>query len=584
MDLFSVLELIGGLALFLYGMTFMGDGLKKLAGGRLESVLSKLTSNRIIGFFLGFFVTGVIQSSSATIVMLVGFVNSGLMRLAQTTGVIMGANLGTTVTAWILSLSDITGDSIIIKLCKPESFTPILAAIGIILTMFSKSDKKKDIGSILLGFAILMFGMSAMSSAMSGLKDDPNFTKLLTMFSNPIIGILIGVLITSVLQSSSASVGILQALSVTGAIQYNIAIPIILGMNIGAVVPILLSSLSGSKEAKKVAVLTLYIKVIGVIIVAGVFYILDSAMDFGIMDKNINMMEIAVVHTLFNIFSTVILMPFCKALEKLTDVTVGAAAQESPDVLFSTLDERFLTIPGFAVEKSRELVCKMAEKARDSFIASSGLFADYDEQTVSAIYEDEDLVDKFEDKISTYLVTLAGKKLLVKDSKTVTELLHIIGDLERISDHAVNICEVCAEMDSKGIEFSDGAKKDISVISAAVDEILGLTIKAFVDNDTANAKCVEPLEQVIDNLKRKIKNNHIQRLRDGGCTVEMGFILSDLLTNYERVADHCSNIAVCMIESEHGSFDTHEYLNSVKQNGEAEFNTLYEHYKEKYSI
>lgn len=583
MDFFSILTLIGGLALFLYGMDVMGDNLKKLAGGQLESFLGKLTSNRFVGFLLGFLVTAIIQSSSATTVMLVGFVNSGIMKLGQTISVIMGANVGTTVTSWLLSLTGISGDSFFLRILKPSSFTPILAVIGIILTMVAKSDKKKDIGNILLGFAILMFGMETMSGSMDGLKDSEAFADILVMFSNPIMGILTGTILTAIIQSSSASVGILQALSMTGTIPYSTAIPIILGQNIGTTITPILSSISGNRESKRVAFTCLYIKMIGVIIVSVAFYLLDFILDFAFMESSINVLEIAIVHTLFNILSTVILMPFCSWIETLAVKTVKGGKTENADE-FDTLDERFLSVPSFAVEKSRELVSKMAELSRDALLKSLQLFDNFDHDIVKEVQETESMVDKYEDKLSSYLLTIADLKLSHQDSREVSQLLHVIGDVERISDHAVNIQETAQEIFEKKIAFSPEAEREINVMKNAVAEVLQLATDALIHEDLEIAKKVEPLEQRIDKLKYKIKNNHISRLRDGSCTVELGFVLSDLLTNCERVADHCSNIAVCLLEMENNSFETHEYLTHVKQDGENEFFEQYAIYKEKYNI
>ena len=583
MDFFSVLTLFGGLAMFLYGMEIMGSGLKKLAGGKLESVLAKLTSNRFKGFILGLGVTSVIQSSSAVMVMLVGFVNSGIMQLPQTTSILMGANIGTTVTAWILSTSGISGAGFIMKMLKPSSFTPVLALIGIFMVMFVNNDKKKDIGSILLGFAILMFGMEAMSGATAGLKDSESFKNMLVMFANPFMGILVGTIFTAIIQSSSATVGILQALSLTTFIPMSTALPIILGMNIGAAVPPILSSISGNAQAKRVAASCVYIKIIGVVVFSIIFYLLNSFMNFGFMSENANVYTIAIVHTTFNVISTVILMPFCKLIEKLSEITFKANDNEESK-LNVALDERFISMPTFAVEKSREAVCEMAKLAREGVLDSLKLMDNYNAEVVKSVIEKEDIVDKYEDKISTYLVHLATRNLLNKDSKEVTELLHIVGDVERISDHSVNIKRVFNEMDEKGISFSKEANDDITTISSAIKEILTLTIESFIDNDLEKAKKVEPLEQVIDRLKKKIKANHIERLKEGGCTVEMGFILSDLLTNFERISDHCSNIAVCLLEIENGSFDTHEYLSNVKDGGENDFNERYKEFKEKYRL
>lgn len=585
MDFFSFLTLLGGLALFLYGMDIMGDSLKKLAGGKLESILAKLTSNRVKGFFLGFAVTAVIQSSSATTVMLVGFVNSGIMKLGQTISIIMGANVGTTVTAWLLSTTGINGDAFFIRILKPSSFTPILAVIGIILTVFTKSDKKKNIGSIMLGFAVLMFGMETMSASMSGFKDSPAFLKLLTMFSNPVMGIVAGTIIASIIQSSSASIGILQALAATGTIPFSTAIPIILGMNIGTTVTPIISALSGNREAKRVAFSCLYIKMIGVVIVTAVFYALIPVFGLGeFMASDSSAFTIAIIHTGFNVIYTVILIPFCDLIEKLAVKTVKRGKKEVDDDMFATLDERFLQMGSFAVEKSRELVCDMFDISVRSLFVATDLLKEFDRDKFDNIIEEENIVDKYEDKISTYLVKLAAKKLSVNESREVTELLHCIGDIERISDHAVNIAEVAKEIYDKQIEFSDEAKGEIKVISAAVREILEITCTALKSEDLSVAKTVEPLEQVIDKLKNKIRFNHIKRLQEGDCTIELGFVLADLLTNYERVSDHCSNIAVCLLEIANNSFETHEYLSHVKSDGANEFFEQYDVYKKKYSL
>ena len=584
MDIFAILNLIGGLALFLFGMELMGDSLKKLAGGKLESILARLTSNRLKGFLLGFIVTAVIQSSSATTVMLVGFVNSGIMKLGQTISIIMGANIGTTVTAWLLSTADIKGTAILLKLLKPESFTPILAAIGLIMTMAAKKDARKNTGTILLGFAILMFGMDAMSGAVEGLRDNETFTNMLTMFSNPLMGILVGTIFTAIIQSSSASVGVLQALSISCIIPYSTAIPVVLGQNIGTTITPIISSISGNTESKRVAFTCLYIKMVGVVIVAGIFYLLYSLVGFEFMTQRASAVNIALVHTLFNIFSTVILLPFCSLFEKFAIKTIKSKTVEEETDVFSTLDERFLKMPSFAVEKCNELVCEMANISGEAFKRATKLLNNFDEEEFEEIAKLEGLVDKYEDKTSTYLVKIAGSNMSSKDSKVVTELLHCIGDIERISDHALNLAEVAQEIHEKKIDFSQKAKEDIKVITNAVSNILDLAIASLVNEDIEIAKRVEPLEQVIDKLNRKIKNGHIERLRQGDCTMELGFILSDLLTNYERVADHCSNIAVCFIEIANDSFETHEYLKSVKTGGEQAFSDMYAFYKQKYYI
>lgn len=584
MDIFSVLALVGGLALFLYGMDLMGDGLKNLAGGKLESILARLTSTRLRGFLLGFIVTAIIQSSSATTVMLVGFVNSGIMKLGQTISIIMGANIGTTVTSWLLSLTGINGSNTILKLLKPESFTPILAVIGVIMTMISKNDKRKNIGLIFIGFAILMFGMESMSGAVEGLKDNQSFTNILTMFSNPIMGILVGTIFTAIIQSSSASVGILQAMSLTCIIPYSTAIPVILGQNIGTTITPIISSISGNTESRRVAFSCLYIKMIGVIAVSAIFYLLDSFIDFSFMDQQATIFNIAVIHTLFNILSTIILMPFCSLIEKLAIKTIKNSKEDEALDVFDVLDDRFLDIPSFAIEKCRELVCEMATLSKQAFEKSTTLLNDFSEDIYKDITDSESLIDKYEDKTSTYLVKIASKNMNVSESKAVTELLHCIGDIERISDHAVNIAETALEIHDKKVSFSPQAKKDLQVITSAVTEVLSLAVEALLNEDLDIAKKVEPLEQVIDRLKRKIKLGHISRLTQGDCTMELGFILSDLLTNYERVADHSSNIAVCIIEISNNSFETHEYLQSVKNHNDKSFDDLYDSYKLKYTL
>ncbi len=586
MDIFSILALIGGLALFLYGMELMGDGLKKLAGGKLESILARLTSNRFLGFLLGFAVTAIIQSSSATTVMLVGFVNSGIMKLGQTISVIMGANIGTTVTAWLLSTADIkdTG-AMVMKLLKPDSFTPILAAIGIVMIMMAKTDKKKNLGSIFVGFAILMFGMETMSGAVEGLKDNEAFTNILTMFgNNPIMGILVGTIFTAIIQSSSASVGVLQALSLTCVIPYSTAIPVILGQNIGTTITPILSSISGNTDSKRVAFTCLYIKMIGVVVVCGIFYLLHSIIGFEFMAERATAVNIAVVHTLFNVLSTVILLPFCNAFEKLAIATVKAKKEEKEADVFDTLDDRFLSVPTFAVEKCKELVCDMAKLAEDTFQKAVALLDHYDASGFAEIERLEKLADKYEDKTSSYLVKIAANQISTQDSKMVSELLHCVGDIERISDHALNIAETAKEMADKKVNFSENAEKDLKIIAQAVAEVLHMAVSAMEEENLEIAKAVEPLEQVIDRLKRKVKSGHISRLRQGDCTMELGFILCDLLTNYERVADHCSNIAAGMIEISHDSFELHEYLQHVKADGDGKFQSMYESYKEKYRL
>lgn len=585
MDIFSILTLIGGLAMFLYGMDVMGDSLKKLAGGKLEMILSKLTSNRFMGFLLGFFVTAVIQSSSATTVMLVGFVNSGIMKLGQTLGVIMGANVGTTVTAWLLSLSGINGSGPIwLKLLKPSSFTPLLIAIGVVMIMMCKSDKKKNIATILIGFSVLMFGMDMMSGAMEGLKDSEGFKQLLIAFENPVLAILVGTLLTAIIQSSSASIGILQALSLTCFIPHNVALPIILGQNIGTTITPIISSVTGNTESKRVATACLYIKILGVVIVYSVFCLLDWKFDFAFMNQDATIVSIATIHTVFNIISTVVLIPFTKFIEFLTVKTIRSKKVETVSE-FGVLDDRFLSIPAFAVEKCREMVCTMSQKARDAVIDATSLIENYDKDLVNKIIESENLIDTYEDKISSYLVKIAKSDLGEKDSKTTTELLQCISDIERISDYSAIITENLSEVDRNHLKFTSSALFELKVISSAVNEIIEMTHKAFEDDDLALARNVEPLRQVVDRLKVKIKTNHVVRLQEGKCSIEMGLILSDLLNNYSRIADHCSNVAVCMLEIDRGSLDAHERLNNeVNSEEDTFFSEKYAMYKAKYSI
>ncbi len=583
MDIFSIFSLLGGLALFLYGMDFMGDSLKKLSGGQLENILGKLTSNRFKGFLLGFVVTAVIQSSSATTVMLVGFVNSGIMHLSQTISIIMGANIGTTVTSWILSLTGLSGESFFVRILKPSSFTPILAFIGLLMTMTAKKESKKNIGSILIGFAILMFGMQSMSDSMNGLKDSESFKNALVMFQNPIMGILSGTLLTAIIQSSSASVGILQALSMTGIIPISVALPIILGQNIGTTITPILSALSANTGAKRVAISCLYIKLIGVFIIGIAFYILHSIFNFNFMSANASVQSIAIIHTTFNLISTIILIPFCKLIEKLAIATFKDSIDDVENE-FSTLDDRFLTLPQFAIEKCRELVCQMANISKQSFNSALDLMTTYDKTKASDIHSSEDRVDMYEDKLGTYLVKLASQQLSEKDSHEVSKYLHVIGDVERISDHAVNVLEVAEEINMKNMDFSENAKNEIKIMCDAVREILDLATSALINQDLKTAKKIEPLEQIIDKLKKQMRSNHIKRLQSGNCTIEQGFVFSDFITNCERVSDHCSNIGVCLLEIANNSLDTHEYLHHVKELGENSYYEQYDEYKHKYRV
>lgn len=581
MDIFSLLTLLGGLALFLFGMNTMGDGLEKLSGGKLERTLEKMTDNTFKGFLLGAGVTAVIQSSSATTVMVVGFVNSGIMKLAQAIGIIMGANVGTTITAWLLSLTGIEGDSLVLNLLKPSGFAPILAFIGIAFLMFAKNGKKKDVGTILVGFAVLMFGMDMMSGAVKPLADVPEFTSILTMFSNPLLGVLAGALLTAVIQSSSASVGILQALSATGSITFATAIPIIMGQNIGTCVTAMLACIGAKKNAKRAAFVHLYFNIIGTVVILAAFYGLNALLDFAFIRDTVTPADIAVVHTGFNLIATALLLPFSKFLGKLACLTVRDKDTED-DTPF--LDERFLGTPALAVEQCDVMAAKMAGLSKNTFLQAITLLGKYDEKLAQQILENEERIDAYEDVLGTYLVKVSSKSLNTRDSNEIARLLHCIGDFERISDHAVNLVDAAKEMHEKKVTFSDEAKKELRVLTDALTEILAITMEAFENKDIALAKKVEPLEQVIDGLRDKLKRRHVKRLQSGACTIELGFILSDLLTNYERVSDHCSNIAVCLIQISMDSFETHEYLHDLKDGSSVEFEDEYEAYKNKYVL
>ncbi len=585
MDIFDILSLIGGLALFLFGMNTLSAALEKLAGGKLEKLLEKMTSNPIKGVLLGAGVTAVIQSSSATTVMLVGFVNSGVMKLRQAIGVIMGANIGTTMTAWLLSLTSIDGqDNIILEFLKPTSFTPILAIIGIGLTMFSKSDKKHNIATIMLGFAVLMFGMDTMSAAVAGLKDVPAFGELMIKFSNPILGVLAGAILTAIIQSSSASVGILQALAdSTGKITHATALPILLGQNIGTCVTALISSIGANKSAKRVAVVHLLFNVLGTVVFLSLFYILNSFINFAFMDTPLLGTSIPIIHTTFNVLATCLFLPFTKQMEQLASLIV----RDDPDAeetAMPMLDERLLKTPSVAIEQCRSVAIRMAKLTRSTIMESLDTLQSFDQKKTAEIVENEHTIDIYEDKIGSYLLKISSKDLSEHDSKVVSKLLHTIGDLERISDHAVNVVEAAEEMHQKKIKFSNEAYAEINVIKDAVADILDKAIEAFIHSDIALAKQVEPLEDVIDELRTSLKMRHIERLREGKCTIELGFILTDLLTNLERVSDHCSNIAVCMIQVKENNMDTHEYMEELKSSKDSEFAKAFNEYKSKYVL
>lgn len=585
MDIFSLFTLLGGLAFFLYGMNVMGVGLDKVAGGRLERLLEKLTSNPIKSVALGTFVTAIIQSSSATTVMVVGFVNSGIMKLRQAIGIIMGANLGTTATAWILSLAGLKGDSFFVKLLKPSSFAPLLAIIGIFLIMVAKKEKKKDVGSIMIGFALLMFGMDVMSGAVKPLADIPEFKNILTMFSNPILGVLTGAIFTAIIQSSSASVGILQALSMTGGITFGSAIPIIMGQNIGTCITAILSSIGAKKNAKRAALVHLYFNLIGTVLFLIVFYSIQYTIGFSFINNSVDAVSIAIVHTTFNLLTTAALLPFTRGLEKLACMTLkdDKDSTNTEDTI-NGLDERFLASPGYAVDQCSEVTKQMAELAKDTILSSIQLLTKYDDKISVSIMENENRVDKYEDVLGTYLVKLSSKELSLSNSNSVSMFLHSIGDFERISDHAVNILDLAKEINQKSINFSKEAQDGLNVMTNAVIDILNMTIKAFVTDDLDLAKQIEPLEEVIDLLRKELKDRHIRRLQKGQCTTELGFVYTDILTNFERVSDHCSNIAVSMLQLNENSFDTHEYLHDVKFKGERYFTEQFEANKKKYAL
>ncbi len=580
MTIFDVLSLIGGLCLFLFGMNIMGEGLERRAGNSLKALLGKLTDSKIKGFLTGLGVTAVIQSSSATTVMVVGFVNSGIMSLRQSIGVIMGANIGTTVTAWVLSLGGISSDNIFMRLLKPTSFTPVLALIGTVMLMFGKSSKKKDTGTILLGFATLMFGMDAMSAAVRGLADIPAFQQLFIMFKNPILGVIVGALLTAVIQSSSASVGILQTLSATGQVSYAAAIPIIMGQNIGTCITALMSSLGTNKNARRASIVHLSFNVIGTAVWLAVFSAVSYILKPAILDTSASYFGIAVAHSIFNILCTALLLPMSALLEKLAILLVPDGEEDKEVV---KIDERLLATPSIAIQQCRNLVVKMADEAVNAMKLSITSIYEYDDEVAQSIRKIEKNSDRYEDVLGTFLAKLSRHQMNDTDSATVSLLLKAIGDFERISDHSVNILESVEELSEKRIELTDSAKAELKVLCGAVNEILDLAKGAFAERNLAAALQVEPLEQVIDRLKSKLRDSHIVRLKDGECTIEAGFIWSDLLTNLERTADHCSNIAVCVIDSFQDNMNLHESLKEIKQNS-PEFNKNYLAYAEKYSI
>ena len=584
MSVADVISLLGGIALFLFGMSLMGEGLKKVAGSRLELVLYKLSSTPLKGVLLGPGVTAVIQSSSATSVMVVGFVNSGMMKVKQAIGVIMGAILGTSVTGWILCLSSLEGGSGVVQLLSTEVLTGIVAVVGIILRMFTGKTSNRYVGEILLGFAVLMYGMSAMSGAVSPLRESEAFIRILTSFSNPILGILVGLAFTSVLQSASAAVGILQALAITGAVTFEVALPIVMGIAIGAAVPVLLSALGANLNGKRTAFIYLLIDVLGVLIWALLFYGANAIIHFTFLDAVMSSVSIALMNTLFRLATVIVLLPCIGLMEHMVELLFpddGSAAEEQE---MDRLEERFLQHPALSIEQSRLVTNSMAERAEGNLLMAVGLRNRWSDKDFRMVGETESVIDRYEDKLGTYLMKITSKSLSQSQSEEVSKYLHTISDFERISDHALNISEAAKEIHDKDLQFSPEACHELDVIESAVREILSVAVGAFVENDPQRAARVEPLEEIIDGLCDEMKSHHVDRLQSGSCTLNLGFVFNDLLTNYERVADHCSNIAVAIIELESDSFDTHEYLNSVRAMKSSSFARYYEEYKQEYHL
>lgn len=586
MGMTNVLNMLCGLALFLYGMHVMGEGLTRASGGKLEGILEKLTKSKLKAVLLGAAVTAVIQSSSATTVMVVGFVNSGIMRLSQAAGVIMGANIGTTITSWILSLTGIQGDNLLLTLCKPSTFTPVLAMIGVICLLFTKSDKKHDAGSILVGFAVLMTGMEMMSGAVKPLANVPEFTNILLMFTNPILGVIAGMLLTAIIQSSSASVGILQALCATGAVKYSAALPIIMGQNIGTCVTALLAGIGASKNAKRAALIHLYFNIIGTVLFMAAFYGINAVFPFAFLDDAANAAGIAVIHTTFNIIATAVLLPFSGTIEKLATLTIRDDDTVERIDDFQLLDERFLSNPAIAVEQCKVVTDRMAQLTREAIFDAIALVdgGEYTAEKAERIEALETKIDRYEDKLGTYMVKLSRAKLSQKDGHTLSLLLHSISDFERISDHAVNLLDSVKEMNEKKMSFSPAAASELHVFSLAVRDIVERSFDSFLRDDVELAKTVEPLEACIDDINVNIKSRHIERLTTGQCTIELGFVLTDISTNFERVSDHCSNIAVYEIQVPKDEYDAHEYLQNVKHQGHAEFDREEMAYEKRYRL
>lgn len=581
MNIFNVLEFIGGLSLFLFGMSYMGTALEKKAGGQMSQMLSKFTSNKYTGFLLGLIVTAVIQASGATTVMVVGFVNSGILTLTQSVGVIIGANVGTTITSWVLSLTGIEGGNLFINLLKPSSFTPVIAFIGVILYVFIKDSKKRDIGMILVGFSILMFGMQTASGAVAGLSEVPGFAKLFTLFQNPILGIIAGAILTAILQSSSASVGVLQALCATGQVSIGAAIPIILGQNIGTCITAMISSVGANKNARRAAMIHFNFNVLGSALILILFYGSNAFLHYAFVDDAASSFNIAVIHSLCNLITTVVFLPGSAILEKLARVLVKDKGEDSEEII---IDERFFVNPPAAAEQCRMKVCEMAEMAVDSLEKALSLLSDYSEEDAKEVAEIENRLDRYEDVISSYLVKLNAKELSAKDSREVAKLLHVTGGFERLSDHAVHFEFYAKQLYEDSIKFSDDALFELSIIIRAVTEILNITKTAFIQNDIKLAENVEPLEQVVDRLTAKVKNRHIERTLSGKCGFESGLVFSDALSLLERVSDHCSEIAASIIEIPQGILDVHAYLHEYKRKDNPEFIKKYNDYKIKYSI
>ena len=580
MNIYSILQLCGGLAFFLFGMHVMSGSLEKLAGGNLQKILKEVTSNPIKSLFFGAIVTIAIQSSSALTVMLVGLVNSGIMELAQTVGVIMGSNIGTTLTAWILSLSGIESDNLFISMLKPENFSPVIALIGVIMIMGSKKEKRKDVGIIMAGFAVLMYGMQLMSGAVSPLADMPEFTGLLTTFNNPFLGVLVGAVFTGVIQSSAASVGVLQALAMTGAISYSMAIPIIMGQNIGTCVTALLSSIGVNKNAKRVSIIHISFNLFGTAIGLVVYCIARYVVDLALFNDSITPVMIAVFHSIFNVATTIILLPFSNSLVKIAKKLVTTDNADGQVVL----DERLLLSPGLAVKECLEKTNEMAELARDSFKNALDLFDNYSDSKFDDIEVMEERLDYLEYQLDTFLIHLSGKDVSEDGNNEISKMLHAINDFERIGDHAINMAKLAKQIDDNNLEFSKNARKELTVLNNALREILTLTVEAFSKNDLTEAVKVEPLEQVIDDLTKEIRNHHIERLQKGKCDSRLGVFLTDYITNCERASDHCSNIAVCLIQTHNSSFETHDYLNELKAGQEPAFVGQFTMYQDKYHL